>query len=203
MKVRNLVAPIFLVVCLGAAVLVVATRRQASGRPLQGFTLYITQTSYPSSGSTFVTATKVRQQKADGSWKLTTTYSSGRVDVGFGEPGRGVFAIDEKNQKLEYLSSSSARPLADIDWRKEPGFVGVETILGYETFHIHKDGENGDYVDTYMCPELQGYSLRSVNGNALTKTVFEVTRVTLGEPTFERGPDLPVSTERFEQKMKL
>jgi hypothetical protein len=132
-----------------------------------------------------------------------TTYTNGRLDIGYGEPGRGVFAVDQKNQRLDYLSTSSARPLADIDWRKEPGFVGVETLLSYETFHLHRKSEDGNYTDTYMCPSLQGYPLRSISGNAQTKTISEVTQVIPGEPTFEHAPDLPVSTERFEQKTRL
>lgn len=131
---------------------------------------------------------------------METTYYNGRVDVAYGQPGRGVFAVDQKNQKLEYVSPSSARGLADIDWTKEPGFVGEETILGYRTFHIHSESE-GQYVDTYFSPDL-AFPLKSVNGNGRTKTVWEVTKIILGEPTFEPAPDLPVSTQRYHEKMQ-
>ena len=200
MTVKSISGPAFLVLCLAAAGLVVAMHQRPK-QPLLGFTLHITQTSYPANGAPIHTATKVRRQKSDGSWKVETTYASGRVDIGFGEPGRGVFAMDQENQKLEYLSKSSSRPLADIDWRTQPGFVGEETILGYKTYRIYSE-ENGNYTDSYMCPDLQGYPLRVVTGNGQSKTVFEVTQVILGEPAFESIPDLPVSTKRFEEKTR-
>jgi len=198
MTLKGILAAAFLVLSLAAVALVVAMRGTTKPR-LTGFTLYITQTSYPADGAPIYTATKVRRQKSDGSWKLETTYANGRVDVGYGEPGRGVFALDQKNQKLEYLSGSSPTPLADMDWCTQPGFTGEETILGYKTYRIHS-GDEGNYVDSYMCPDLQGYPLRIVTGNGRSKTIFEVTQVILEEPSFESSPNLPISTERFKQK---
>jgi hypothetical protein len=202
-KLKGILWASFLVFCMASVGVLVGMRRSPTKPPLRGFTLYITQTAYPFDRAPFVSATKIRQQKSDGSWKLQTTYSNGRIDVGYGEPGRGVFAVDDKNQKLEYLSGSSARPLADVDWTLQPGFAGEETILGYKTYRIHwENKENGEYTDTYMCPALQGYPLRMVLGGRLSKSVHETTQVILGEPNFEEAPDLPVSTKRFEEKMK-
>ena len=201
MTLRNLFVPVFLILSLAGVGLIIATRGTTKP-PLNGFTLFITQTSYPSTGSPIQTATKVRRQKSDGSWKIETTYAGGRVDVVYGEPGRGVFAVNNQTQKLDYLSGSSTRPLADIDWRTQPGFVGEETILGHQTFHLHSE-DQGQYTDSYMCPELQGYPLRIVTGDSRTKTVFEVTQVILGEPAFESAPSLPVDKTRFEQKSQL
>jgi hypothetical protein len=200
-KLKSFLWASFLVICMASVVVLVGMRRSPAKKPLQGFTLYITQTAYPSNRASFVSATQIRQQKSDGSWKIQTTYSNGRVDVGYGEPGRGVFAVDEKNKKLEFLSGSSARGIADVDWTIQPGFAGEETILGYSTYRIHREN-NGDYTDTYMCPALQGYPLKTVHGWPGGKTVFETTQVILGEPDFEAAPNLPVSTKRFEEKMK-
>lgn len=200
MTLKSILTSAFLVLSLAAVGLVVAMR--GTPKPLlTGFTLYITQTSYPADSAPIYTATKIRRQKSDGSWKLETTYADGRVEIGYAEPGRGVFVVDQKNQKLEYLSGSSARPLADIDWRTQPGFAGEETILGYKTYRIHSENE-GNYTDTYMCPDLQGYPLRIITGNSRSKTVFEVTRVIPGEPTFESAPNLPISMEKFDEKTR-
>jgi len=201
MRFKDILAPAFLVLCLTAAGLVVARRGTSAQPALPGFTLYITQTSYPANGSPIETATKVRHQKSDGSWKQETRYASGKSEISYGEPGRGVFAVDEKRPQLEYVSQASNRLLADIDWTKEPGFAGEETILGYKTYRIHSEG-GGQYTDSYMCPALGGFPLRRVIGNTTSKTVWETTQVIRGEPTFERVPDLPVSTERFEEKHK-
>lgn len=200
MKLKTILGPAFMVLCMAVAGLVVATRGKGPVQPsMQGFTLYISQVTYPVDGVPVPTATKVRRQKSDGSWKLETSYMSGKFEVSYGQPGRGVFAVDEKTRKLEYLSQSSSRPLADIDWSKQPGFAGEETILGYKTYRIHTEND-GQYTDSYMCPALQGYPLRVVTGNARAKTVWETTQVVLGEPLFEEAPALPVSTERFEEK---
>lgn len=186
---------------MAAAGFAVAMRSNSPKPPLRGFTLFMTQTAYPSNGEPVLSATKIRQHKSDGRWKLQTTYANGRVDVSYGEPGRGVFAVDERNENLEYLSDSSTRPLADIDWTKQPGFAGEEIILGYKTYRIRKEND-GNYSEFYMCPELQGYPLKYASGSPGSKTVWETTQVIYAEPDFEQTPDLPVSMKRFDEKTR-
>jgi hypothetical protein len=167
----------------------------------QGFTLYMTQTSYPPTREPILTANKVRYQKGDGSWKLETTYSNGRKDDGFGQPARGVFHVDEKNRRLDYLSESGVYAPTEEQLRNNPGFVGEEVILGYKTFHIHTVSEinSDDYVDSYVCLALQGYPIKSVSGSKNGfKTVFETTKVILGEPSFQ-VPAYPVDMGRYNQ----
>ena len=201
MKFRSLLLPLFFVFCLAIASYIVAKVRPVQGK--QGFTLQITQKAYPSNGAApILTATKVRYQKSDGSWKTETTYSNGRVDVGFGQPGRGVFHVDDKNQRLDYVSGWSGQDLSEDALRKMPGFVGEETILGYKTLHMHS-GEAGQYADTYLCPTLQSYPLRAVSGsNGGSKTIFEVTQVALGEPSFGTPPNYPVDMARYNEVHK-
>lgn len=202
MNLKSFLPPTFLVLCLSAAGVLVATRGSVTKPPMNGFTLYYNQIAYPSNGEPIISASKVRRHRSDGKWKLETTYTrDGRVEIGYGEPGRGVFAVDDKNQKLEYLSESHNRPLADVDWTKQPGFVGEEMILGFKTFRIHWEDSEGNYTDSYMCPALQGFPLRRVSGNPRYKNVWEPSQVILGEPVFESAPNLPVSTKRFEEKM--
>ncbi|MDX6443514.1 MAG: hypothetical protein QOH71_588 [Blastocatellia bacterium] len=198
MKLRNMLMPSFFIICIGVAAYIVA-RVQPVVAP-RGFTLHITQTAYPKDRSPILTATKVRYQKSDGNWKNETTYSDGRLDVGFGQVGVGVVRVDDKNQKLEYVSEmSEVRQNSTEDyWRKNPGFVGEETILGLKTFHIHWEN-NGEYSDFYMCPALQGYPLRSVSGNARSKTIFEVTQVILGEPSFGGPPAYQTDMTHYQE----
>jgi hypothetical protein len=196
MKFRSVLVPTFFVLCLGVAGYIVARVRPV--QPRQGFTLHITQTSYPSEGAPIFSATKVRYQKADGSWKTQTTYANGRVDVGFGQPGQGVFHVDDKNQKLDLVSSSSGNIPTEAELRKMPGFVGEETILGYKTIHMHSEG-SGQSVDSFICPALQSYPLRIINSGGRSKTIFEVTKVILGEPSFDSAPNYPVDMKRYQQ----
>lgn len=165
-----------------------------------GFTLYITQTAYPADAPPIVSATTVRYQKSDGNWKTETTYSNGRVDVGYGQVGKGVVHVDEANHRLEYISGMSGVPQSFTEdyWRRQPAFVGEEDILGYKTFHVHWE-QNGDFSDSYMCPSLQGYPLRHVTGNSRLRTVFEVNRVVVGEPSFPAAPNYPLDKSRYEQ----
>lgn len=74
-------------------------------------------------------------------------------------------------------------------------------ILGYKTYHIRSEND-GNYVDSYMCPDLQGYPLRIITGNTRSKTIFEVTQIVSGEPTFEPAPNLTLSTDRFNEKIR-
>lgn len=198
MKVRSVFIPAFFIVCLGVIGYIVA-KVQPVAAP-QGFTLHITQRAYPKDSSPILTASKVRYQKSDGNWRLETTYSNGRFDLGFGQAGVGVVRVDEKNQKLDYVSQMPGVPqnFTEDYWRKNPGFVGEETILGYKTFHIHWEA-NGEYTDSYMCPALQGYPLRSVLGNARSRTIFEVTEVILGEPSFTGPPNYQMDMTHYQQ----
>jgi hypothetical protein len=203
MTLKTFLAPAFLVLCLATAGVLVAIRGNGANPPMNGFTLYYNQIAYPSNGDPIISASKVRRQRSDGSWKLETTYSrDDRVEISYGAPGHGVFAVDEKNQQLEYISESHSRPLADIDWTKQSGFAGEEMILGFKTFRIHWEDSEGNYTDNYMCPALKGFPLRRVSGNPRYKNIWEASQVILGEPNFEPVPSLPINTQRFDAKVK-
>jgi hypothetical protein len=71
------------------------------------------------------------------------------------------------------------------------------------TFHLHAPSTivPGDYTDSYICPELRGYPLRIVSGSRNTRTVFEVTQVIAGEPSFTVA-NYPVDSSQFDQLQK-
>lgn len=164
----------------------------------QGFTLMITNTVYPANGAQFISSTAVRYQKADGSWKKITTLPDGRTSVGFGQPSRGVFEVNEKDHQLVYVGPTSGTMPDEKKLRADPKFVGEATVLGYRTLHLHFPEAGGQYTDSYFCPDLQGYPLRTetVSSNG-SRTVWEVTNVALGEPAFEMIPNYPVDNSRF------
>jgi hypothetical protein len=199
MKLKSILVTSFFLFSLGFAGYIVARVHHTQSQ--QGFTLQIGITDYRADGSgPIVSATKVRYQKTDGSWKMVTTYPKGRVDVGFGQMGRGVFHVDEKNQRLEYLSGLTARDITEASLRAMPGFVAEETILGFKTFHFHSTSEEtGESLDSYLCPALQGYPVKVVSTSKNgAKNIYEVTQVTLGEPSFT-VPNYPVDMTRYEQ----
>lgn len=175
--------------CAGLSLLVTAfivarvkPLSQASG---QGFTLYMTITDYPADGSApIIDANQVRYHRADGSWKFVTTYRNGRVDVGYGQMGRGVFAVDEQKKQLNFLSGLSPRDVSEEKLRNSPWFVGEETILGFKTLHSRMvSEESGQVMDDYICPALQGFPLKTaVTSRNGAKNVHEVTQVIMGDP---------------------
>jgi hypothetical protein len=197
MKVKAIIVSAFFVGCLGLAGYIVARVRPVTNK---GFTLYITQTAYPRDQNPILGATKIRYQKADGNWKTETTYANGRLDVGYGQSGLGVVHVDDAKQKLDYLSdmTGSTRNITADYLRKQPGFVGEETILGYQTFHLHWE-QNGEYSDSYWCPSLPGYPLKMVSGNDRLKTVFEVIKIVSGEPSFGPPPSYELDKTHYQQ----
>lgn len=168
-------------------------------QPLQqGFTLTITNNVYPANGTPFVSSTAVRYQKADGSWKKVTTLPDGRTSVGYGQPGRGVFEVNEKDQQLIYVGPTSGTILNEQQLRNDPKFVGEETVLGYRTLHLHIAEPGGQYTDSYFCPDLQGYPLKTVTvSSSGSRTVWEATQIALGEPSFGPAPNYPIDNSRF------
>jgi hypothetical protein len=174
----------------------------------QGFTMHVTITDYPFNAGPIVSATMVRYHKADGNWKLETRYPNGRVDVGFGQVGRGVFHVNEQKHKLDYLSGLTGQTRGEAKLRSMPGFVGEETLLGFKTLHFHQVSDiTGEVTDTYLCPSLQDGPMKIVstfrNGG---KRVYEVTRVVLGDPpqeVFASLPNYSVDMEHYNQVHSL
>jgi hypothetical protein len=198
MKVRAVFLSLFFVVCLGLAGYIVARVRPVHVSP--GFTLYINQTAFPKEKAPILSATKIRYQKADGNWKTETRYANGRLDVGYGQLGLGVVHVDDANQKLDFVSdmTGAARSFTADYLRKQPGFVGEESILGYQAFHLHWE-QNGEFSDSYWCPSLPGYPLKLVSRNDRLRTVFEVTKVVPGDPSFGPPPDYELDRARYQQ----
>lgn len=199
MKTKTVViATLFVVSLLGAALIVAKVKRVPSK---QGFTLLIRTTDYPADGrAPMLASTKVRYHKADGSWKMETTYANGRIDLGFGQMGRGVFHVDEKNKRLDYLSGISLRDRSEADLKSSPDFAGEETLLGFKTLHFHRVSDlTGEVSDTYLCPALQNFPIKAVTtGRNGAKTVYETVQVILGEPSFST-PDYPVDMKHYEE----
>jgi hypothetical protein len=198
MKLKALFVAILFVGSLTATAFIVAKVRPVQNN--QGFSLVIKVVDYPADGSSpRISSIKVRNHKANGDWRLQNIYPNGRVDVGFGQMGRGVFHVDEKNQRLSYLSGASPRDVSEAKLRSLPGFVGEETFLGYKVFHYRSaTEETGPVEDYYVSPELQGYPIKVVttskNG---AKSITEVVQVIPGEPSFTVA-EYPVDTKHYE-----
>ena len=199
MKIKTVAIAALFVVSMFAAALIVAKVKRAQSP--QGFTLQMRTTDYPADGSAPILAsTQVRYHKADGNWNAETTYPNGRVNVLFGKMGRGVFHVDEKNKRLEYLSGISLHDRTEADLKSSSDFAGEETLLGFKTLHFHRVSDlTGEVSDTYLCPALQNFPIKAVTtGRNGAKTVYETVQVIPGEPSFST-PDYPVDMKRYEE----
>jgi len=198
MNLRSFLLGVLMIGSLTTVGYIVFAKGKHSPQSQQGFTLAITNNAYPINGAAFVSMTSVRYQKADGSWKKISTLPDGRTSVAYGQPGRGVFEVDEKDRKLIYVGPTSGTMPNEEQLRADPKFAGEETILGYRTLHLHFDEQGGQYTDSYFCPDLQGYPLRTVTVSSNgSRTVWEATKITPGEPSFETMPNYEVDESRF------
>lgn len=197
-----------------AAGLAYTVKRAQGEHPSVGFHMVSTQVFTPvGGGQPSLHATIERYQKADGSFKLVTTYNKPdgtvkRVDTGFGQTGRGVFQVDEKNRSLNFISPmrGAAPVLTEAMMRQDPNAVGDKTVSGYKTIVVRiPDSDGSGYTELYQAPALQGTVIKSVFVSEAGVTVIEPTKIVTGEPdaaVFEATPAYPVNYDQFEKKIK-
>ena len=196
---------------IGAMMASLAYAINYSRRP-NGFTIISRQVHQPTDGAPVLVAEIERYQKSDGSWRLTTTYYNPdgtirKVDNGYGQLGRGVFQVNEKAMRLNFISpmSAQAHVVSASEMRKDPNFVREDSVLGYQTFVSRQPGEDGDYAEVYRAPALQGMPIKIVFSSEAGTTVIEPTRIVLAEPSetvFTAMPDYQVNYVNFESKIQ-
>ena len=177
-----------------------------------GFTMISRQVHTPADGAPVLVADIERYQKSDGSWRLTTTYYNPdgtirKVDTGFGQLGRGVFQVNEKATRLNFISpmSPQAHVVSASDMRQDPNFVREDSVLGYETIVARQSEEDGAYAEVYRAPALQGMPIKIVFSSGAGTMVIEPTSIALGEPSetvFTEMPDYQVNYVNFENKIQ-
>jgi len=158
-----------------------------------GFTITSTQTiTTTNDGDKRLVAIKIRYQKSTGDWKLVTTYYNpdGTIannDTGFGQIGKGVFRVDDKQKALDILSpmdSGSSSRLSAQTLQNSPDFLKEDNILGYKTFVHHiKGGDGGGYEEIYYAPDLQGLPIKHVFVSEAGEEVIEPIIIEKGEPS--------------------
>jgi hypothetical protein len=191
-----------------------ATRSQTT--KATGFTLYST-ISFTRTGSSEskITGTRVRYQKADGSFKQVTTYlkadgTVGKTDTLLGQLGHGVFEIAGNDKVMSFLSPmrSQIPPVSEAQLRTTHNhhILRDEVILGYKTLvvRIQDNPDSAGYVELYHAPDLQGLPIRTVNVSDAGMMVIEPTKIQLGEPAESEmsASALPISYDHFEMKIQ-
>lgn len=189
--------------------------KYARTRKLVGFTMTMTQTFISADGQRTLNTTRVRYQRADTTWKEATTYYNPdgtilSVNKSYSLNGRGVFAVDEQNKKLLFIGPRlhQVHEFSEAEARKEPDFVREDSVLGYKTLVTRiPDTEGSGYSEFYRAPALNGAYLKTVfvSGEGYS-TVFEATKIELGEPAaseFAEVPNYPFNYEGYEKKIGI
>lgn len=156
-------------------------------------------------GVTRLDAMVTRHERLDGSWRFfRTTFTPEQVvahhDSGVGIPGRGVFAVDSKNQELILIDGYPAvmRPTRQ-QMKAAPTFLRWDTVLDYSVA-VFRQGSGQRYREEYRCPELGGAVLKIVSRSPDQTSIMRTVRI---EPSVlsdkDLIPDWPVTT-RFAEK---
>ena len=182
-----------------------------------GFTLTSKMTFRPSGLNTSqTTGSRVRYQKSDGSFKQITTYwktdgTLGRTITLVGILGRGVFEFTENADRMEFLSPMRSEiPMkseAEIRDTHHHNRLRDEVVQGYKTLVVRQPGGESpnSFTDLYHAYALQDFPIKTVNVTDAGVLTIEPTKIELGEPSENdlALPNLPVSYERFEQKIQI
>ena len=180
-----------------------------------GFILHSKMTFTPANGGpTEVRASRVRYQKSDGSFKQITNYLNAdgkpsRTDTLMGILGRGVFEFTENDKTITFVSAmrSQIPPTSESELRKihHHNTLRDATVLGYKTLVVRLPGDSPDsYTELYHAIDLQGFQVKTISVSDAGTMTIEPTKIEtleLSEENFEL-PKLPISYERFEEKIK-
>jgi hypothetical protein len=203
------------ILVLGLATASLAVWRLRTPPVGQGFILHSKMTFTPANGGqTEIRGSRVRYQRSDGSFKQITNYVNPdgkpfRIDTLIGVLGRGVFEFTENDKTITFVSAmrSQIPPATETELRKihHHNAPADATVLGYKTLVVRLPGDRPDsYTDLYHAIDLQGFQIKTVSVSDAGTMIFEPTKIEASEPSAENFdlPQLPISYERFEQKIK-
>lgn len=198
---------------LGVVALILAYQSRATSQEgRQGFTLYSTMTTIMQDGSQTITGNRIRYQRADGSFKQVTTYLAPdgtvtKTDILYGSPNRGVFLVEEKAKKIQFLSSLSEKSIAlsekDLH-ASHRNLVREETLMGYRVL-VARDGDDSTYTELYHAPSLMGFQIKTVSVGPDSTLKIEPTKIVPGNPAareIANVPRYPMAYDLFEEKIK-
>ena len=198
---------------LGVVALVLAYQSRATSQEgRQGFTLYSTMTTINQDGSQAIGGNRIRYQRADGSFKQLTTYLAPdgtviKTDILYGLPNRGVFLVEEKAKKIEFISSLSEKSIAlseeDLH-SSHRNIVREDTLMGYRVL-VARVGDDSEYTELYHAPSLMGFQIKTVSANPTSTLKIEPTKIVLGNPAPSEIANVtryPMSYVLFEEKIK-
>jgi hypothetical protein len=189
--------------------LTVRHHRQVTGQtPAPTFRMIRKQTFFPNEGKAVLRVVFTRLQRGDGSWKdVADSYNEdGTVRETnhqlFGITGRGVFAVNEDQHTLIFVSQKSHafHQLNEEAMRNDAAtYLGEQVILGFRCLGQRDPSDTEDWISTAL-----GFPLKEVITTDTGRTVTEAVKVDLGEPSateFGEMPNYPVDYSSYEQQI--
>ncbi|MGB7926420.1 MAG: hypothetical protein WCF57_24475 [Pyrinomonadaceae bacterium] len=158
--------------------------------------------------------TMVRYQKSNGMWKGVVTYFNPdgtvyKTTTTFGQPGRGVFQLDEGKRQISFISpmEQAVAELPLFDLRNDPRFIKEASVLGYTTLVLRDTEEDGsgDYTEDYHAPALRNLSIKTVAVSERGTSVLEPVELKVGEPDeseFNSLPDWKINYDLYQEKIQ-
>jgi len=164
------------------------------------------KTFFPKEGSPVLQSISKRMQRSDGSWKdIATTYNNdGTVQETnqlFGISGKGIFALHPTEPRLIFESPKrhAFHVMNEEAIRKDPTFIGEQTILGSRCLgQRYPDG-----TEVYLSTDLS-FPLKEVITSDKGRQVIEAVKIDFGEPSeseFGTFPNYPVDYSFYEQRI--
>lgn len=201
-------AAIIFTLGLVSMVVAVVVNRQRTSAPV-AFRMVSSQRFVSGDGKSLLQAEIKRIQRGDGSYsQFTTRYNEDNSVVGttrmLGVVGRGVFGVNDKDQKLIFQSAKrhAFHEINEEALRKDPGYIGEGSILGYRVIG-QRSPDLSDVV--YLAPSLGGIPLKLLSYNPDgSYTVIEALKIELGEPSeseFGGMPDYRVDYNLYERQI--
>lgn len=164
------------VATLSVAVLAMQGRQQPRFVP---YTITWQMTEYHSDGRVAPTYTETRSNYSDGHWRSIIRFPNGLTVERIAEPGKGVFAVDQKTGERRFNSPFPERlrgdPLRHETWAR------TERLDGYRA-EVLKFGRGEKSHELYHAPRLNNDIVKTVYRDKEVTRVLEPILLLLGEP---------------------
>lgn len=202
----------FVGVCVFVTLICVAQTSAQPGPVYSAFTLTVQTTAYDASGEAISNSVATRYDSASGDWRYVRNVGGYEMATQY-HHGRGVYNEDSRTQLI--LKSTDQAPGCPLrsaqQLRKDPKFVRVETVLGFEAYFLSQRFPGSDYVmETSFVPALGGgtpfkriYTFddgRRIVEEPLAVVMGEPSAVNLAGPGYAVIEQLPVSDKELEAK---
>jgi hypothetical protein len=164
------------------------------------YTIVWRVTTTDASGNTEYNYTETRYVSSNGNWHTIKQFPNNRVEEGFAEIGRGVFAIRPDQRKMFFLSGHDISVADAETLRQSQGFARTETILGY-TAYVSRQAQENSSLEVYRAPALGSNMIKQVFHNGSSTLVFEPISIDVGEPPADklRHQEYPVDNGVYTQ----